>query len=62
MAKDRNVDFKVPENPSRAERKKERGRGRLAMGKVEQAEWTKRHDPLHGVKGIERHLRMKQMR
>lgn len=62
MARDRNTNFKVPENENRAKAKKERGCGKLAMGNYTQAEWTRKHDPLYKVKGKERHLKMKEYR
>ena len=62
MARDRNTNFKVPENEKRAKAKKERGRGKLAMGNYTQVEWTQKHDPLFKVGGKERHLKMKQIR
>ena len=57
-----NTDFKQPENKKRGIAKKERGKGKLAMGKISQAEWTKNHDPLYGVKGMERHKKLKELR
>jgi len=57
-----NTDFKQPSNKNRAETKKARGKGRLAMGEMSQAEWTRKHDPLYGIKGTERHQKIKELR
>ncbi len=50
----------VPVNKNRAETKKARGKGVLAMKDAEMslAEWTRNFDPLFGVKGKERHRRL----
>ena len=48
------TNFNVPTNPNRQERKKERGFGTLAMGKMTVSEWCQNHDPLFKVKGKER--------
>ena len=60
-------DHKITEhapNPKRAAAKKKRGKGTLAMEerKMDQAEWTQKHDPLYKVKGQERHERMRKVR
>jgi len=51
------------DNPKRAEAKKKRGYGYLAIPKnTTAAKWTQKHDPLYKVKGKERHRRMKEIR
>lgn len=52
-------DFKHPINPKRGKAKAERKKGVLAMGEVSPDEWAKRFDPLYGIKGIQRHLKLK---
>jgi hypothetical protein len=56
--------WKVPENKNRALTKKARGKGTLAMSEsgMTLAQWTQNHDPLFGIKGIERHNRLKASR
>ena len=51
-------------NPKRAETKKKRGFGSLAMteAKMDQEQWTQKHDPLFKVKGIGRHRKLKEVR
>lgn len=56
------ADRTMKENEKRGVAKKERGKGQLAMGKMSHAEWTKKFDPLYGIKGIERHLKLKEKR
>lgn len=52
----------VSKKDKRGLAKKERGKGRLAMGKLDLVSWTRKKDPLFEVKGIERHLRMQEVR
>jgi len=44
-------------NPKRSEAKLKRGFGILAIKKsgMTEEQWRKSHDPLHGIKGKERH-------
>lgn len=53
--------FTVPYNPKRAETKLARNKGQKAMKKegMDQNSWSKKFDPLYGVKGKERWLRIK---
>lgn len=63
-------NFRVPRNDDRAKSKNDRGKGQIAMKNkgldytnVNHAnQWAKKFDPLFGVKGIERHLAMKERR
>jgi len=61
--KDRRIPEHAP-NPKRAEAKKKRGKGTLAMEerKMDQAAWCQLHDPLYQIKGQERHKRMQGVR
>lgn len=54
-----NTNPKQPDNPKRGQAKKERNKGKLAMGKVSPGEWAKKFDPLFGVKGIQRYKAIK---
>jgi len=51
-------------NPKRAETKKKRGFGSLAMteAKMDQEQWTQKHDPLFKIGGKLRYLKMKEVR
>lgn len=53
--------WKVPVNKNRAVTKKARGKGTLAMSEAGMSltEWTRNHDPLFNIKGIERYNRLK---
>ena len=44
-------------NENRSISKKARGKGKLAMGSNCEAEWSRMHDPLFKIKGMERHRR-----
>ena len=61
--KDRRITEHAP-NPKRADAKKKRGKGILAMEEkgMDQATWVQKHDPLFRVKGKERHERMWEVR
>lgn len=54
-----NKNPKQPDNPKRAQAKKQRNKGKLAMGKVTPDEWAKKFDPLYGLKGIKRYKAIK---
>ena len=51
-------------NPKRAETKKKRGFGNLAMteAKMGEDQWAQKHDPLFKIKGKERHRKLKEIR
>ena len=61
--KDRRITEHAP-NPKRADAKKKRGKGILAMEEkgMDQATWTQKHDPLFKVKSKKRHELMKGVR
>jgi len=44
-------------NEKRSISKKARGKGRIAMGSNSESEWSRMHDPLFKIKGMERHRR-----
>lgn len=51
------------DNPKRAEAKKKRGYGHLAIpNNMTEVQWTQKHDPLFKVKGITRHKRIHEVR
>jgi len=54
-----NKAFQHPDNPKRGQSKKERGKGKLAMGKTSHEEWTKKFDPLYKMKGMDRYKAIK---
>lgn len=56
-----NDERQVKKNKKRGKAKLERNRGQLAMKRdnMDQVAWARKNDPLYGVKGIERHLRMR---
>lgn len=51
-------------NPKRVLAKEKRGFGSLAMkkSKMDQAEWSQKHDPLFKIKGLERYLKSCEQR
>ena len=54
----KNKNFKHPENSNRGKAKLNKGKGKLAMGNMSHADWTKKFDPLLNVKGMERHIKV----
>ena len=58
-----NKKFNQPENSKRGEAKLNRNKGQKAMEKsgLSHSEWSKKFDPLYGVKGMERHKKVNNL-